>query len=358
MIGQTNAGARAPGRGDAAAGAQLLHLISSSVASRAICATARLGLADVAGSRTMTLRELAREIGADEERLGRLIRALVGTGVCARDAAGAVRFTRMGCALRADAPMSVRQFALDWEQRNEPGMWGNLADAILTGGEAAMEARRRFFEQIAGRPAELAAFHEGMDAATRRVAPAILSAYDFGGHDLVVDVGGGSGEFARLILEAVPGLRAVSLDLPAVCLLSAPPADPERRSRYAVVGADFTRCVPVSADCIVIKGVLHDWDDETASRILRNCCLALRGRNATILAIELVVPRGNAPHVSKFVDLDIMATTQCGRERTLGEFRALSTRSGLRLTRLLPTGSPFSIMQLRKAPDVRRRQDD
>lgn len=333
------------GASDAAARADLLHLITGTVAARAICAAARLGLADAAGSRAVAVSELASEIGADEGRLDRLVRALASVGICSRSAAGIVRFSRMGLALRADAPMSARQFAIDWEQRTESGMWGNLSEAILTAGESGSEARRRFFEHLADRPAELAAFHAGMDRATRSVAPSIISAYDFGRHRVVADVGGGSGELARTIVRAVPCARAISIDLPSACRLSVPPSDAEARSRYAALGADFTRCVPVSADCIVIKGVLHDWDDETAERILRNCRAALDGPEAVLLAIELVVPRDNSPHVSKFIDLDIMATTQRGRERTLAEFRTLVARSGLKLAAVLPTASPLSIVQ-------------
>jgi hypothetical protein len=62
------------------------------------------------------------------------------------------------------------------------------------------------------------------------------------------------------------------------------------------------------------------------------------------LLVEAVVPDGSEPHFSKFIDLNMLFMAG-GRERTEGEYRTLLEASGFRLTRIIPTESPMSIIQ-------------
>jgi hypothetical protein len=66
--------------------------------------------------------------------------------------------------------------------------------------------------------------------------------------------------------------------------------------------------------------------------------------NSKLILVEAIVPAGNEPHFSKFIDLNMLAMTG-GRERTEEEFRALYDAGGFRLTRVVPTDSPFSVIE-------------
>jgi cyclopropane fatty-acyl-phospholipid synthase-like methyltransferase len=77
--------------------------------------------------------------------------------------------------------------------------------------------------------------------------------------------------------------------------------------------------------------------------ILRNCHRALP-ENGKLILVEAVVPSTNEPHFSKFIDLNMLVMTG-GRERTAEEFRALYDAAGFRLTRVVPTESPFSVIE-------------
>ncbi|HVS20845.1 MAG TPA: methyltransferase, partial [Pyrinomonadaceae bacterium] len=57
-----------------------------------------------------------------------------------------------------------------------------------------------------------------------------------------------------------------------------------------------------------------------------------------------VVPPGSEMHFSKFMDLNMLVMTG-GRERTEAEFCALYERAGFLLTRIVPTESPFSVIE-------------
>ena len=116
--------------------------------------------------------------------------------------------------------------------------------------------------------------------------------------------------------------------------------------RVERVAGDFFASVP-RADAYVMKHIIHDWDDERAVRILKNINAAM-GAEGKVLVVETVVPEGNEPHYSKLLDLE-MLTSPGGVERTEEEYAALLSEAGLRLARVIPTRSPFSIVEAVRA---------
>jgi O-methyltransferase len=62
------------------------------------------------------------------------------------------------------------------------------------------------------------------------------------------------------------------------------------------------------------------------------------------------VPSDARPSAAKIHDLEMLAFTS-GRERTAAEYRALFRNAGLRLSRIVGTGMPVSILE---AVPVRR----
>ena len=66
--------------------------------------------------------------------------------------------------------------------------------------------------------------------------------------------------------------------------------------------------------------------------------------NGKVLIAELVVPADNEPHPAKALDL-VMLTMEGGKERTAEEYRELLAAANLSLTRIIPTRSPYSIIE-------------
>jgi cyclopropane fatty-acyl-phospholipid synthase-like methyltransferase len=113
--------------------------------------------------------------------------------------------------------------------------------------------------------------------------------------------------------------------------------------RCELMSGDFFKAVPEGADAIVMKWIIHDWNDEQSIAIMKNCHRALP-ENGKLLLIEAVVPATSEPHFSKFIDLNMLVITG-GRERTEAEFRQLYEAAGFRLTRFVPSESPFSVIE-------------
>jgi hypothetical protein len=185
-----------------------------------------------------------------------------------------------------------------------------------------------------------------MAATAQDVAAGIVAAYDFAGVGSVVDVGGGSGALLAEILRAHPSIRGILFDLPRVVEAAGPILEAAGvLDRCDVVGGDFFEEVPAGGDVYVLKGVVHDWDDGDAVRILRNCRRVM-GTESRLLLIEQVVPDDRAPEpFTLFMDLHMLAIHGAG-ERTAEDFGALLDSAGLRLARVvfLPLGGAMRIL--------------
>jgi hypothetical protein len=201
-----------------------------------------------------------------------------------------------------------------------------------------------FFTYVEQHPEAAAVFNQYMGERGDDRHTALAAAYDFSGMRLVIDVGGGHGAALSAILQANPALRGLLFDLPPVAtgalanLAAAGVAD-----RCDTVGGDFFAAVPAGGDAYLLSGVLHDWDDDRALQILRNCRRVMAG-HSKLLVQELIMPEGNAPSPAKLVDV-MMLTFLGGQQRTEAEFRTLYARAGFQLTHVMPTPSGDCILE-------------
>ena len=171
---------------------------------------------------------------------------------------------------------------------------------------------------------------------------AIADAYDFSKFERLVDVGGGHGALLIAILTRHPTLRGVLHDLPAV-VESAPRAQASVADRLEIAAGDFFESVPPGADAYLLSGVIHDWNDDAALRILKNCRRAMRP-DSRLLILEQLMTSSSDPARAMMDVLMIVLTG--GRERSEADFRSLLGAAGLSLTTVTPTMGP-SILESR-----------
>jgi len=162
----------------------------------------------------------------------------------------------------------------------------------------------------------------------------VLERVHFGAAGTVVDVGGGFGHLALAIARRYPAIRAVVLDLPPVIAMAKGEAAHEDRDlldRVEFLGGDMFADVP-PGDVYLLKKIVHDWDDASAVRVLRNCRHRLRKAGRVICVDSVLPPMGDTgASGAKLLDM-LMMVTLPGKERTQGEWRALYDAAGLRLT--------------------------
>jgi hypothetical protein len=204
------------------------------------------------------------------------------------------------------------------------------------------------FEYLAQEPELAARFNDAMTSFSANVAPAAVQAYDFSGIATLVDVAGGHGMVLATILRQHPQMRGVLFDVEHV-LAGNRLAELGVQARVDVVAGDFFKAVPAGGDAYIMKHIIHDWDDEKATIILRNIRTALRGKpDGRLILLESVLQPGNEPDFGKLIDLEMLLLPG-GKERTAEEFGALFARAGFALTRVVPTQSPLSVIEARLA---------
>ena len=183
-----------------------------------------------------------------------------------------------------------------------------------------------------------------MTGYTTQVSAAVAAAYDFSQFSTLVDVGGGHGILLTTILQANPALQGLLFDLPHVAeetrqrLTAAGVAD-----RRTSVGGDFFTAALPRGDAYLLKWIIHDWDDERAITLLKNCHRAIPA-NGKLLLVEAVIPPGNTPFFHKVLDLTMLVVTG-GLERTAAEYRTLLAAAGFRLTQIIPTQTEMSVIE-------------
>ncbi len=176
-----------------------------------------------------------------------------------------------------------------------------------------------FWEWLAEHPADRAAFDAAM--AGERDHPAErLAALDWREGEVVVDVGGGNGALLSELVRRRPELRGIVLDLPETVRDEAALGD-----RIEFVEGSFFDSAP-KGDAYVLSGILHDWPDEDAARILRTIRTAAPPR-ARLLINESVIKPGNDADGAKWLDL-LMLVLAGGRERAEEQWRALLEGAG------------------------------
>lgn len=182
-------------------------------------------------------------------------------------------------------------------------------------------------------------FNHYMTMMTTMVAPVVAESYDFSAFDTICDVGGGQGLLLKAILTQSPRSKGILFDIDSAVkehVLG------DTSDRVKIVSGSFFDSIP-SADCMVLKTIIHDWNDENAIRILTNCRKSLKPRGK-ILLVEQVVEE---PYtlMSLFYDLH-MQVMLGGAERTEQEFKILFESAGLKLNRIIPTKSPMKIVEV------------
>lgn len=322
----------------------LLRLINGYQVSQAIHVAATLGIADLLDGEPRSAEELAAATGVHASALARLLRALASVGIFSQSDAG-YELTPLAEHLRSNDPGSLRAWAIRAGEPDYMETWGHLLDAVRSG-ESPYQSLFGMspWEYREVHPEANAIFNEAMTGLSAGVAEAVAESYDFSGIGLLVDVGGGEGVLLTAILSANPALRGILFDQPHV--VAQAPALLERAgvaARCEIVVGNFFDTVPAGADGYLLKSIVHDWDDETAGRILRVCRAAI-APGGTLFVIERVVEPGNGPDPTKFSDLNMLVMLG-GRERTPEDFERLYAASGFRLARIVPTSSGFSVME-------------
>lgn len=299
---------------------RLGELLSGFVGTQLLYVVAMLGVADALGKEALSAEALAERVNGVPHVLHRFLRVLATHGVFEQDAAGKFRNTPASKLLRHDDGSGWRDYAI---------VYGNVYRAFA---EALPTARtgENMFSRVHGvdwwtwlglNPEISATFNRAMQAGAQgRIE--LIAGLPWQDGETVVDVGGGNGTLVIELLQRHSQLDAIVFDLPGVAEEAQARVEAAGLSdRCRVVQGSFFDDVPVGGDAYLLAKILHDWDDDAATRILRMVRAAMP-EHARLIIVESVVPGGNSPHHAKTLDL-VMLSLVDGRERGESEWRQL-----------------------------------
>ncbi len=335
-------------------GAVLYQMAIGHYLSRALFVAAKLGVADRLSAGPRDARALAQDTGTDESALARLLRFLASVGVFEVKDDGRFANTALGEQMREGVPGSSRASVMLFSGIGIQDGWKELEYCVRTGQPAFRKHSPDGdpFTQMAMDPESAALFDKAMATFAPQTSAAVAAAYDFSRFKRLVDVGGGNGSLLIGILAANPDLRGTVFDQPHVVERArAKIAESGMADRCDAVGGSFFASVVSGADAYLLKHVIHDWNDEQATAILRNVRAAMP-LHALLLIVEGLYParievslasRGAAAN-----DLNMLVSTG-GRQRSEAEFRELYRVSGFSLTRIVPTATGICVIEGERA---------
>jgi hypothetical protein len=323
---------------------QMVLLLGGFRISQALYAAAVLGVGDQLVAGPEPVEVLAERSGAHPPSLYRLLRTLASVGVFTEPEPGVFALTPLAELLTTSQPGSMRDLAIMFMETHY-APFSDLLHTIRTGQPAAEHLYGQpFFGWLSGHPEQASRYTAAMANLTGAFKPAAIAALPLDSVQTIVDVGGADGAVLAAILAAHPNIRGVLFDLPHVITEA-----PGMFGRHGVddrvdcIAGDFFESVPPGADAYLASLVLHDWPDQQAQRILANIAEA-GGSGARLVVLDFVVPPGNAPHMAKISDLNMLAMMG-GKERTGTEWHKLLTAAGFTGIGIRQTDTPFSVIQ-------------
>ncbi|MFI7100697.1 ArsR family transcriptional regulator [Streptomyces sp. NPDC050161] len=329
------------------------QLAVGAMAAQVLGAATRLEIVEKIGDAERTADELSAACAAQPQAMGRLLRALAALGVLAERTPGRYAVTPAGEALDSRHPDSLHAFVRLFTDPVVLRAWELLDESVRTG-ETSFDGifGADFFAHLAERPELSEQFNSAMSQVTRGTAEALPSAYDFGRFRTVADIGGGDGTLLAPVLRAHPALHGIIFDRAEG--LAQAGATLERaglEGRCSLVAGDFFTGAPEGADLYMLKSVIHDWNDERCTDILRHCRRVIPD-DGRLLIIEPVLPDAVDPAVAGIYLSDLnMLVNVGGRERTRDEFTQLCRGAGfaVRSVTPLPAPSRFSLIEAEPA---------
>jgi hypothetical protein len=333
---------------DSAASGRVAALISGFWPAQAINAAVLLDIpANIANGRR-SAEDVATAVSADPQSIFRLLRALSSLGLVIDHGDRSFSLSVDGRCLLADSPGSVRGMALHVGNLLWPA-FGQLDLCVRSGAPPpGIKHGPEGFAALESNPREAAIFNQSMVDGSRKVAALALAAYDFARFGTVMDVGGGYGAVLAELLKRNAKQRGIILDLNH-CASGARAylAQEGVAARAVFKPGSFFDLIPPEADCYILKYIIHDWNDDYAQRIMARLGAAVRTSHGTVVLIERVVPAKiqSASDDRRVVQGDLTMMLWDGKERTEAEYRGLFAQAGMTLSRVVPIGEGFNVIE-------------
>jgi acetylserotonin O-methyltransferase len=328
--------------------APVIDLIEAFRRSKTMFAAVALGIFDSLERAPADAATLAAEIGAQAEPLERLLDGCVGLGLLRKQDG---RYANQPAASAYLCRASERTLAGYILYSNDVlyRLWTHLEDAVREGGhrwKQAFGVEGGIFDHFFQTDEAMRMFLQGMHGFGLLSSQGVVAAFDLSRFHRFVDLGGATGHLAIAACERYPDLRAAVFDLPRVIEVAR--AEVARAevgrtpvaARIDLIAGDFFTGDLPEADLFALGRILHDWSDEKIGTLLGKIYRRLGAGGGLLIAEKLLADDKSGPTAAHMQSLNMLVCTE-GRERSLGEYRALLESAGFRDVQGRVTGAPL-----------------
>lgn len=261
-------------------------------------------------------KQLADELLLNEEKLLLLLNALSNTAFLDKNG-DFFKVNSFSEFLTESNPYSLKYACLNWSAEHL-NAWQNLDFSIKTGKSSFEDIYKKpFFDFLNDNPEKLHAYHKAMYQYAKDDYKTLPDVIDFSKHKSVMDVGGGYGAVLENIKTKYSNIECILFDLPKVI---------EKVTILYIqkISGNFFEKIPSHSEAIILSRILHDWNDEKANIILKNCFEALPS-NGRLYVIENCTDKIT-------IDLSLLSlnmTAMCeSYERTSAQYISLCENVG------------------------------
>lgn len=324
--------------------APVLALIDAFRSSKAMFVAVSLGVFEALEREPVSAEKLAAELPVQCEPLERLLDTCVGLGLLEKHD-GIYRNQPVASAYLCRGTANTVAGYILYSDRVLFQLWAHLENAIRHGGPQWKQAFHQdggIFDHFFRTEEAMQDFLQGMDGFGKLSSPVVVCAFDLSRFTRFVDLGGATGHLAIAACERYPEMTAILFDLPRVIDAVGPRISlSSAASRIEVGRGDFFRPEELpQGDLFGLGRILHDWPDDKVSGLLRSIHQRLSPGGGILLAEKLLQEDKTGPVSAQLQSLNMLVCTE-GRERTLGEFRALLESAGFTDIRGHVTGAPL-----------------
>ena len=331
----------------------LFRVVAGVMVYPALQVAIKLDIAGFLKDSTLPITVLAEYTHSHPDALYRLMRFLASAGIFteiqAEEAVHSFANNEASHLLRRDIPNSMarymaREIYPGWANKVLP----NLSHTIRTGEPAFDHAYGcSIWECLQQNPTARRDFDEMMTIISETFTECTLAEYDFSQLHTIADIGGSYGSLLTAVLRANTHIKGILFDKPEVISQAGNVLEltyqQDILSRCQLQEGDFLQSVPNGCDAYLLRYILHNWGDDVCVQILKNCRAA--SPRAKVLIVEQVLQSDCPDQYTLVMDFWMLASFRNAKERTQQEYATLLQTAGYRLTQVIPTNSPVSIVE-------------
>jgi acetylserotonin O-methyltransferase len=331
--------------------APVIDLIEAFRRSKTMFAAVKLGVFDRLERGPADAATLAAELDAQTEPLERLLDACAGLGLLGKQEG---RYANEPVAAEYLCRSSEHALTGYILYSNDVlfQVWAHLEDAVREGSHRWKQTfglTGPIFDHFFKTDEAMRTFLMGMHGFGVLSSPKVVAAFDLSRFQKLVDLGGATGHLAIAACERYPELHAAVFDLPRVIEVAREEVGRSSvASRIELLAGDFFRDALPEADLYSVGRILHDWSEDKIRALLEKIYARLPSGGGLLIAEKLLAEDKTGPTPAHMQSLNMLVCTE-GKERTVGEYRALLQAAGFADIQGRRTGAPLdAVLALKK----------